>query len=401
MPPELTIAQTPLSQGHSSDSPSRPRPLGRARLITAFFFVFALFVPLIGTALRWDPVASQENRILARIPTVPQNFKQVQRFADLFLAFYRDHFGFRNTLIRGLTLARFHGGLALDQNTNIIIGKYGWLFFPSHVPDMEADRNLDPFTPAELDAWQRMLEQRNKFCEDHGFPFIAVIPPDKQSVYMEFVPEEFSRLGPKSRLDQLIDRLHETHSPVHLVDLRAALIEAKKYHRLYFKTDTHWNDYGGFASYPVILAAVNSILPGVKLVPQPASDFIPRSTTHSGDLARYMNLYYEYNEDWPQLVRRTPFPPIVTPENPYIPMTTYGTDPKAPALYMIHDSYTLYLYQFLGPNFSRTCWQWTTILNGPLVVAFKPNVVIDEFLERTMYLPVPEDTADVRAEQPR
>jgi hypothetical protein len=68
---------------------------------------------------------------------------------------------------------------------------------------------------------------------------------------------------------------------------------------------------------------------------------------------------------------------------------------------MIHDSYTLYLSQFLGPHFSRVCWQWTTILNGPLVLDFKPDVVIDEFLERTLYLPVPPDTADVRAIEPR
>jgi hypothetical protein len=68
---------------------------------------------------------------------------------------------------------------------------------------------------------------------------------------------------------------------------------------------------------------------------------------------------------------------------------------------MIHDSFTLYLYQFLGPNFSRVCWEWTKVMNGSQVLSFKPDVVIDEFVERTMYQPVPEDTADIRAVQPR
>jgi hypothetical protein len=83
-----------------------------------------------------------------------------------------------------------------------------------------------------------------------------------------------------------------------------------------------------------------------------------------------------------------------------VPVITTG-DPHGPSLYMIHDSYTLYLFQFLGPHFSRVCWQWTTVLNSSQVLPFKPDVVIDEFLERTMYLPLPEDSADVRAVQLR
>lgn len=401
MSSELTIAQTPSPFSRSSEAVSHPRPRHRARVAMAFCFLASLAIPLLGSRFHWDPVESSENRILARFPATPANFKDLSRFADEFLAFYRDHFGFRNTLIRGLSVAKFRGGLAVDQTTGIIIGKNGWLFFPSEPHNFLADRYLDPFTSADLDAWQRVLEQRSKFCADHGIPFIAVIPPDKQTIYGEMLPSEFTRLGPQSRLDQLLGRLRQTHSPVRVVDLRPALLDGKQFHRLYHKTDTHWNDYGAFAAYPAIISAVNAALPAAHLVPQPISDFIPRSTPHSGDLARYMNLYYEYNEDWLQLVRRTPFPPIVTPENPYLPITTRGLDPHAPSLFMIHDSYTLYLSQFLGPHFSRVCWQWTTILNSPLVLDFKPDVVIDEFLERTLYLPVPQDTADVRAIEPR
>jgi hypothetical protein len=306
--------------------------------------------------------------------------------------------------IRGLSLAKYHSGLAVDQNTNIIIGKDGWLFFPSEVPNFAAERNLDPFTPAQLDDWEHTLEQRNKFCRDHGFPYIAVIPPDKQSVYTEDMPDRFSRLGPKTRLDQLIDHLRENHSPVQTVDLRPALIAAKnaaKDHFVYLKTDTHWNDYGAYAAYPVILDAINSVVPAAHFTPQPLSNFVLYTSVRSGDLARYMNLYYEYSEKWPELFPKKPFPPIVDPKNSFLPVTTTGADPHAPSLYMIHDSYTLCLAKFLGPHFSRVCWQWTTILNGPLVLGFKPTVVVDEFLQRTLYLPVPEDTPDVRAEQPR
>jgi alginate O-acetyltransferase complex protein AlgJ len=390
-----TIAATPPRQFERVSSAHGLHH--RARIAGAAIFLAALFLPIAGTYFKWDPAASSENRAMAKFPGMPKNFQQVKMFSDLFMGFYRDHFGFRNTLIRGLALGRFHGGFGMDVSTNIIIGKDGWLFYPSSIHDgFLAERNLDPFSPAELDEWQQLLEKRNKFFTSHGYPFIVVIPPDKQSIYTEMMPEQFSRVGPKTRLDQLIERLRETHSPVRLIDVRPVLLEAKKQHRIYFKTDTHWNDYGAFAAYPVILDAIQSVLPGRKLVPQPMSDFLPRSERKSGDLARYMDLYYEYNEDWPELVRRVPFPRISIVETPYLMVVTHGPDPKAPSLFMSHDSFTISLGQFLGPNFSTATWQWTNTLDGGLVLKAKPDVVVDEFLERLLYAPLPPDSEDIR-----
>ncbi|MGD0540976.1 MAG: hypothetical protein ABSB33_05620 [Tepidisphaeraceae bacterium] len=388
-----TIAATPPRQIERAEAARGLR--GRARVVGAVFFAAALFLPFAGAALHWDPVASSENRALAKFPGMPKNFQQVRMFSDLFMGFYRDHFGFRNTLIRALALGRFHGGLGMDLSTNIIIGRDGWLFYPVSIRDgFLAERNLDPFSASELDQWQQLLERRNKFFTEHGYPFIVIIPPDKQSIYTEMMPERFSRLGPKTRLDQLIDRLRETHSPVRLIDLRPALLEAKKHHTIYFRTDTHWNDYGAFAAYPVILDAIQGVLPGRKLVPQPMSEFVPRTTRRSGDLARYMDLYYEYDEDWPELVRRDPFPAITSPDNSMV--VTHGPEEKAPALFMYHDSFTRYLGKFLGPNFSRANWVWTNTLDGELALRAKPDVVVDEFLERLLYAPAPPDSEDIR-----
>ena len=316
----MTPATIAMPAARSAIIPSIRAMLVR---VLAGVFVGSLFVPLIGASLHLDPVPSFENRAMARLPGRPKTFKQLGRYSDLFLAYYRDHFGLRNTLIRGLSLVKFHGGLAFDRGTNIIMGKDGWLFYPKEPGDFLADRNLDPFTSGDLDIWQQILERRSKFCADHGIPFIVVIPPDKQTVYPELLPADFSVVGPKSRLDQLIDRLHETNSPVDMIDLRPILSEAKKYHRIYFKTDTHWNDLGAYAAYPVILDEVNRVLPGVKLTPQPLSNFTLDTSKRSGDLAYFLNLYYEYNEEWPRLDSKIPFPMVGVSD------TTHGADPRA------------------------------------------------------------------------
>src|ERR1700677_32127 len=105
--------------------PQRIRPLSRRLL--AILFVLAMFLPFIGAIMKWDPVQSQENRQMARFPAVPKTFVDVKHWSELMMIAYRDHFGFRNTLIRALAV---HGALSVDQNTQIIIGKNGWLYYP-------------------------------------------------------------------------------------------------------------------------------------------------------------------------------------------------------------------------------------------------------------------------------
>jgi len=94
----------------------------------------------------------------------------------LLMGYYRDHFGFRNTLIRALAIGRYHGGLGMDAHAPVIFGKDNWLFFPSSlVGDWLADRSLSPFSESDLDAWQSLYEKRNKFFTEHGISFLLVI----------------------------------------------------------------------------------------------------------------------------------------------------------------------------------------------------------------------------------
>jgi alginate O-acetyltransferase complex protein AlgJ len=398
----MASASTIAAARRQQIEPAKPAGglLHRARVAGAMLFAVSLFLPMTGAALKWDPVASSENRALAKFPGMPTNFQQVRMFSDLLMGYYRDHFGFRNTLIRALAIGRYHGGLGMDAHAPVIFGKDNWLFFPSSlVGDWLADRSLSPFSESDLDAWQSLYEKRNKFFTEHGISFLLVIVPDKQSIYPELLPDQLSRIGPKTRLDQFIDRLRKTHSSVHLLDLRPVLLEARKHQTIYFKTDDHWNDYGAYAAYPAILSAMQSMLPGRTLTPQPISNFIPGARHRPGDLARYIDLYYEYDEVVPQLVRRVPFPPIFKSDDPYVPLMTAGSDSNGPVLYAFHDSFTDFLAPFLGPHFSKAYWQWTNSLRGAAVLKTKADLVFNEFVERKLNDPIPVDPEEIRDEK--
>jgi alginate O-acetyltransferase complex protein AlgJ len=384
-------------QGLGTAEPAHSASRYALKRILGMAFIAALFLPMVGTWMKWDLVASSENRALARFPGMPGNFRQARMFSDLFMDFYRDHFGFRNTLIRALARGKYSGGLDVDVRGPVIFGKDHWLFFRSSITgDWLAERDLDPFSESELDAWQELYEKRNKFFAERGIPFLLVIAPDKQSIYPEFLPDQLSRIGPESRLDQFIDRLRKTHSPVHFLDLRPILLEARKQQMIYFRTDDHWNDYGAHAAYLAILKEMQRMLPGRRLIPQPIDNFIPGMAHRPGDLAKYVDLTDEYDEEAPRLVRRVPFPAIFKADAPYAPLMTVGSDPNGPVLYALHDSYTDFLAPFLGPHFSKAYWEWTNYINGAALLKTKPDLVFNEFVERKLNDAIPVDSEEIR-----
>jgi hypothetical protein len=400
MPSASPISETPH---HATSPPDFERPpfLPWSRPLLAILFIAFLILPLVGTWLHWDPSQSRENRNLAKAPALPRNFGDLKTFSERFMVFYRDHFGFRNTLIRGVAVGEFHGGMGPEINNRIIVGKDGWLFY-SKDEKFLADRGLDPFSDADLIGWQELLEKRRKWFIDHGYPFILVVAPDKQSIYPEFLPDRFSKPPMPSRLDQLISHLRQAHSPVQILDLRPALLEGKQHEQVYFKTDSHWNDQGAFIAYRVLLGAIQQALPSRKFLPQTLAEFVPVTATRSGDLAQDLDLYFEYHEQTTLLVRGDLYTDPDRLKTLFAHPYTDGPNPHAPRLLMYNDSFAASLMQFLAPNFSKAYYQWnplTRAIDPAPAIERKPDAVVNEFVERKLHEPLPVDSQEIRDEK--
>jgi alginate O-acetyltransferase complex protein AlgJ len=371
---------------------------GMVKRFLAALFLAALFIPAVGAWRKWDPSGeSHENRRLATRPALPRNFKEATLYSDRWLNFYRDHFGFRNTLIRGVALTKFHG-LGADTDGRVLVGRDGWLFLrPDGDQNFIAFRGLNPFSEDELDAWQHVLEQRAAWLAARGIPCLFVIPPNKETVYPEYLPDEVSPIRPPSRLDQLVEHVRETHSPIHLLDLRSALLAAKKSGRLYFKTDTHWNDLGAYVAYRAIMDSAKELLPNWNIVPQPRSNFVPGTApVVEGDLARMMDMSDQYPDEWLSLTRKIPFNVPPGAMDPKGMAVTDLNDRALPRLVFYHDSFAIALAPMIGPNFRHIFWSFNYEVDPKVIESEKPDLVIDEFLERNLYLPAPTDSAVIR-----
>ncbi len=394
----LTGPRTSAPQTQRPAEPEHPVCRCAMKRILAMVFIAALFVPVVGAWRKWDPSGeSNENRRLAERPPVPRNFTEAKVYSDRWLNFYRDHFGFRNTLIRGVALTRFRG-LGADTDGRVLLGRDGWLFLrPDGDQNFIAFRGLNPFSEDELDAWQHFLERCASWLAARGIPLLIVIPPNKETVYPEYLPDEVSPIRPPSRLDQLVERLRRTHSPVHLLDLRPALMAAKASGRLYFKTDTHWNDEGAYVAYRAIMNAVKALLPGWNIAPQPRGNFVPqRVPVVEGDLARMMDMPDQYPDEWLILRRRIPFEVPPGAMDPKGICVTDLNDPTLPRLVFYHDSFAIALAPMIGPNFNHVFWSFNYEMDPKAIERERPDVVIDEFLERNLYLDPPTDPAEIR-----
>jgi alginate O-acetyltransferase complex protein AlgJ len=329
---------------------------------------------------------------LAPIPELPINFRDIVVYPNQWIDFYRDHFGFRNTLIRAAAIARLQA-LAQDIDGSVLIGKNGWLFLrPEADPNFIAFRGLNPLSEKQLDAWQQLLEHRNAWLTARGIPFLVVIPPDKQTIYTEFLPPSAAPLVPRSYLDQLINRLRQTHSPVHLLDLRPALIAAKSTGQLYYKTDSHWNDLGAYYAYRAILNALNQIQPNWEFTPQPLDNFkVEPHIFVSGDLARITHVSRQIPETIYTLTPKTP--PIPTsPSNNSPTKPTQSTQSQLPRLVVIRDSFFDAMVPMFDPHFSHTFYSHhTQKMDFHLIEQQNPQLVIDEFVERFLYPDPPTD----------
>src|SRR5712692_3713842 len=280
--------------------------------------------------------------------------------------------------------------LGVSPTPSVILGRSGWLFFAGDEA-LASYRAVQPFTEAELAAWQRRIETRRDWLAERGIRFLVVIAPNKETIYPEFMPESLNRVRSVTRLDQLVAHLR-AHSSVAIVDPRDALRSAKAGGILYLRTDTHWNDVGAWLLYREIVTGLRRWYP--ELEPTPATEFAPVTRQGwSGDLATMLGMDGRLSEERlllePRRVRLARVAdPGPRPEDAQRKLTAAERgEPSLPRAVMFHDSFGVSLQPFLGESFSRIVFSsgptdWRRNFDAALVERERPALVIQEIAER-------------------
>lgn len=366
-------------------------PRGRrvVEWLSIALFLSVIVLPLAGKLLPAEGAfALTENRRPAPFPTIelgrPGWGYSLTSFPRRFERYWNDSFAFRWYLIRAHSLAKL--ALGVSPSPKALVGQDGYLFYAAE-QSVDYFRGVKPFTPDDLARWRDELESRRRWLAERGIRYLVVVAPNKETIYGEFMPPSLRKVRSDSRLDQLLAYL-AAEAKIDVVDLRGPLTRAKRDQRVYHKSDTHWNDAGAMIAARTILARIEDWFPDVD-----AGAFageLHMRTAGGGDLARILALEDRFPEErfeW-------------TPASAAAARRITASAPAArdlavfacasctgPTVVMNHDSFGDSLAPFLVQRFRRTVLVDGTRLDQALIERERPDLVIQEFVERALMCP--------------
>lgn len=146
------------------------------------------------------------------------------------------------------------------------------------------------YSSGVLNSLKKRVEGRIDTLESAGMDteIIYMVVPAAMTVYPELVPEQYKQGSGDSRMDQVLDTLSSAGATV--IDLRTAFEEHKNdEYPLYFKTDSHWTDYGAFIAYQELFNHISKTY--LDAAPLSFDDFNWKGDYYkSGDMPVYLNM---------------------------------------------------------------------------------------------------------------
>ena len=360
-------------------------------------FTFFLLFPTIGYILSEKADTSfVEKRKLSEFPSISLEMDALKAFPRKFEKYVEDRFGFRDKFIYLHNLIKIR---VFEKSTvsSVALGKEGWLFW-AKAKIFEDYRGKIPFKASELYAWKTVFENRQKWLSEQGIQYFYVIPPNKHTIYNEYLPDYVSKQKGETRLEQFVSYF-EKNSTVPVIDLRAALFEAKKKKQVYYRTDIHWNFAGGYVGYQNIMESLLSH--GLDLSVIPEDSILEREAGKIGDLAQYMGLDDYFNEKIPVICLQHTCAKEIPISIANLNISRYyssGCKHKEKVAVVFRDSFFNYIIPFLSESFKQVVYLWKPynhVTMKMLIETIKPDVVIDERLQRYLTSPPPLEDGEM------
>ena len=203
--------------------------------------VFSLFKEQIG-------YKNTENKAAADFPDL--RLDNYTTFPKRFEEWLSDNLPFKTQFIEMYRGFQLRSGMDFEQS-DVIRGEADNLFYRVTV---ENYKGIQRFSDEELASIRDNLSGFFHMMENQGTECLFYIAPDKEQVYSRYMPERIRRVSEESRGDQTAAWLREKlRQPV--LYPKAELTILSQSDPVYFDTDTHWNELGGYIAAGQIKAA--------------------------------------------------------------------------------------------------------------------------------------------------
>lgn len=317
-------------------------------------------------------ITNTENRTLSHISTF--NLKDPIVYINEYEKYFNDHFGFRTNLI---SWNNYLSVVLINESpiSTVVLGSKGWLYYAEGLTD-NAKRPI--FSEDRLLTIGQTLEQQTKYLNDQGIMLVIVIAPDKHTIYPEMLPFYLKNYANNSELARKLSYLKQFQD-IQIVDLMRPLLDKKPERTLYYKTDTHWNNYGSFIVYQELMKVIKIKFPKVEMLNEEDFD-ITIKPQYEGDLLKILALPFKFTED--EEVRFT-----LKSESKLKKLPGDKIIPKALISYdsFFDPQYPWGTVNFLANHFSQVIVTTNGLdFDHDLIKEERPDVVIFEIAERSL-----------------
>ena len=246
------------------------------------------------------------------------------------------------------------------------------------------------FSKKETNTLQNKLTERNNWYTNHNIQYYLAIAPNKESVYSHLLPLKKTTRKTKQ---QQVDSICLRHK-IRYIDLGKTFPDPIN-NELYYKTDTHWNEVGGFYGYLSMLQEIQKNNPTWDLPPMKLNDFKKTSTNqYVGDILdmlqlpkteKNITLEYVIKPTAIKIASKLPIPDEY-PSNPLTYESRYTSPKNKLKILLFGDSFSPYISKFLKEHFGETVVIWNQTFSPDLILSEKPDVVIQEIVARNIDL---------------
>ncbi len=363
-------------------------------MLLAAAFLGAISAPLVTMWLKPSPnPLATEHRLHASPPPTPRNLHALVGYPRLFEHYFADNFGLRTGLI---TLYNRLQVRMLDRSPTrkVLFGKAGWYFLQSD-GGLRDYLNRSAMTEEELFAWEAALVERRDWLSARGAEYYFFIAPNKHTVYPEYYPDYFKRLGSVSRREQITNVLAR-RPELTALDLAPALRAAKQQSIAYRLTDTHWNEFGAYAAFRTMMAEIGSRT-SVAGFPQPNHYRFDALEIPGGDLTRMAGIQDQVRETVPvvsqgleECARKPVSREPIVPQQRFEEITYRCANGPIRVLFL-SDSFGDFLAPFLAQQFQKLVQVHYQALGTDNLALLRRqfarshyDIVIEQRVERTL-----------------
>ncbi len=349
--------------------------------IRVTFIVLFILVSALPTMLMpfYENKQTTENRAMAVRPVF--SIKDLWTFSDQWQLYYADHFALRDYFSQDYIDFKINILKSDPLPDKVRKGKDDWYFLGNsseHVFD--AAIGAEKIDVQQIDYACRAIAEMKAFCDSLHIGLYMIVPPDKHTVYHEYLPVPPNRNIPR-KLDLLKRRLTVVLPDFELIDLRAEFGVMKDSIQLYHKTDSHWNHAGAFYATQKLLDKIRERYPVRKLLMEDYT--IEERQVMQMD--ETMMLGIQVAEPYREWMPKPGMVPEVRLEKTEYTLRTYNRTSDLKAV-VFRDSYFKAMLGFFATSVGEALYIWDTRFNKELILQERPDFVLVEVVERRVNL---------------